>query len=161
MGGLYEMTDGTAKKYYALASMTLAMHDGHGLQYLLSDHLGSLVAITDSSGTLTSQQRYLPFGQIRTDVPSPNPPGTDFGYTFQRHLAPLGLMDYRARFYDPALGRFTQPLQPVPPLLYPLHRRRGLHHRRYRRSIGSAVPARLVRRKHGNPTGSPPRRFPR
>ena len=28
----------------------------------LTDHLGSTVAITDSNGTLTSQQRYLPFG---------------------------------------------------------------------------------------------------
>ncbi len=34
---------------------------------------------------------------------------TDFGYTGQRDLPDLGLMDYKARFYDDALARFTQP----------------------------------------------------
>jgi len=77
----------------------------------LTDHLGSTVAITDSNGTLTSQQRYLPFGGTRTNVTTPNSPGTDFGYTGQRQLdADMGgLMDYRARFYSPYLNRFIQP----------------------------------------------------
>ena len=34
---------------------------------------------------------------------------TDFGYTGQRNLDNLGLMDYKARFYDPTIGRFIQP----------------------------------------------------
>jgi RHS repeat-associated protein len=92
--------------------MTVAVNDGSGLQYLLTDHLGSVVAITNASGTLTSQQRYLPFGQVRTDVPPiPNSPitQTDFGYTGQRNLDSLGLMDYHARFYDATLMRWTQP----------------------------------------------------
>ncbi len=71
------------------------------------------MAVTDASGTLTSQQRYLPFGQPRADVSTPNPqfPITDLGYTGQRALDPGmgGLMDYHARFYSPTLGRFTQP----------------------------------------------------
>ncbi len=33
---------------------------------------------------------------------------TDFGYTGQRAVESLGLMDYKARFYDPRLGRFAQ-----------------------------------------------------
>jgi len=76
-----------------------------GLQYFLTDHLGSTVAITDSNGTLTSQQRYLPFGGTRTNVTAPNSPGTDFGYTGQRQLdaGMGGLMDYKARFYSPML----------------------------------------------------------
>jgi len=82
-----------------------------GLQYFLTDHLGSTVAITDSNGTLTSQQRYLPFGGTRTNVTTPNSLGTDFGYTGQRQLdeGMGGLMDYKARFYSPMLGRFVQP----------------------------------------------------
>ncbi len=69
---------------------------GTGLQYLLTNHLGSVVATTDSTGTLTSQQRFLPFGGVRSDVPSANVPSTDCGYTGQRNLdAEIGLMDYR------------------------------------------------------------------
>ncbi len=94
----------------------VAMRDETGLKYLLSDHLGSLVAITDDSGTLITQQRYLPFGGERTDVPSPQSAGTDYGYTGQRNLDPGmgGLMDYRARFFSPTLGRFIQPDTIVP-----------------------------------------------
>jgi len=74
--------------------------------------LGSLLAVTDASGTLTSQQRYLPFGQVRDDVGSITQ--TDFGFTFQRNLPEAGLMDYDARFYLPALGRFSQPDTLIP-----------------------------------------------
>jgi RHS repeat-associated protein len=39
---------------------------------------------------------------------------TDRRFTGQRWEANLGLYDYRARFYDPALGRFLQPDPLVP-----------------------------------------------
>jgi len=92
-----------------------------GLQYFLIDHLGSTVAITDSNGTLTSQQRYLPFGGTLTNVTAPNSPGTDFGYTGQRQLdaGMGGLMDYKARFYSPYLNRFTQPDTLIPGMFNP------------------------------------------
>ena len=68
------------------------------------------------TGTLISQQRYLPFSEARTNIPSPNLPGTDFGYTAQRDLDPGmgGLMDYKARFYSPYLNRFIQPDTLIP-----------------------------------------------
>jgi RHS repeat-associated protein len=77
--------------------------------------LSSVVAITDATGTLTSQQRYLPFGQVRTNVVTPNSQSamTDLSYTGQRDLG-MGLMDYHARFYSPVLGRFTQPDTLIP-----------------------------------------------
>ncbi|MCC6298907.1 MAG: RHS repeat-associated core domain-containing protein [Anaerolineales bacterium] len=110
MGGQYELKDGAVKKYYSIAGMMVAVNDGTGLQYLLTDHLGSTVAVTNSSGTLTSQQRYLPFGAARI---IPNSPilGTDFGYTGQRLLdsGMGGIMDYKARFFSPYLNHFTQP----------------------------------------------------
>ena len=95
---------------------------GSDLVYFLTDHLGSVAAVTDASGVLVGEQpwasaqdrRYLPFGRVRADVGTPITQ-TDFGYTGQRALDvqgntfPLGLMDYQARFYDSALGRFTQP----------------------------------------------------
>jgi hypothetical protein len=47
MGGAYETTveTGTEKKYYSIAGQTIAMNDGTGMKYLLTDHLGSVVAI--------------------------------------------------------------------------------------------------------------------
>jgi RHS repeat-associated protein len=83
-----------------------------GLKYLLTDQLGSVVAVTNVSGALLSQQRYLPFGQVRTDVGTVSE--TDFGYTGQRAVGDLGLMDYHARMYDAALGRFIQPDNIIP-----------------------------------------------
>jgi hypothetical protein len=103
-GGMYEVTGNDARKYYSFGGQTVAMHDGSGLQYFLSDHLGSIVAVTDASGTLISQQRYLPFGGVREDVG--NISQTDYGYTGQRNLdSGIGLMDYKARFYSPYINR--------------------------------------------------------
>ena len=39
---------------------------------------------------------------------------TDFGYTGQRALGDLGLMDYHARMYNPLLMRFVQPDSIIP-----------------------------------------------
>ena len=82
------------------------------LIYLLTDHLGSVVAVTEADGALVGEQRFMPFGQVRTDTGTVTQ--TDYGYTGQRNLDAqqnaysLGLMDYHPRFYDPLLGRFTQ-----------------------------------------------------
>jgi RHS repeat-associated protein len=89
------------------------------LKYFLTDHLGSVVVVTDTDGALLSQQRYMPFGQVRTDVGN-GVDQTDFGYTGQRDMDAqgnqysLGLMDYRARMYSPLLGSFIQPDSIVP-----------------------------------------------
>jgi RHS repeat-associated protein len=73
------------------------------------------VAVTNSSGTLTSQQRYLPFGGTRAILNSPIL-ATDFGYTGQRLLdsGMGGIMDYKARFYSVYLNRFIQPDSIIP-----------------------------------------------
>jgi RHS repeat-associated protein len=86
---------------------------GSGLNYFLTDHLGSVVAVVNPGGGLVSQQRYMPFGEVRTDVGTITQ--TDFGYTGQRNLDAqgnsfsTGLMDYKARFYDPYINRFISP----------------------------------------------------
>ncbi|MCE9646910.1 MAG: DUF11 domain-containing protein [Chloroflexi bacterium] len=114
-GGAYEVTGTAVKKYYSFGGQTV-MRDANGLQYFLTDHLGSVVAITDTSGTLVSQQRYLPFGGVRSNVTTPNDPSSDFGYTGQRLLDSGigGLMDYKARFYSPYITHFSQPDSIVP-----------------------------------------------
>jgi len=63
----------------------------------------------NASGGLLSQNRYMPFGEVRGNISSSPITQTDFGYTGQRDIAAMGLMDYKARFYSPTLMRFTQP----------------------------------------------------
>jgi RHS repeat-associated protein len=67
----------------------------------------------DRCEELRSKKRYLPFGQVRPDVGSIME--TDFGYTGQRDLDAqeniysLGLIGYKARFYDSFITRFIPP----------------------------------------------------
>src|SRR5258706_9534158 len=111
-GVAYEVTGSSVKKYYSFGGQTVAMKDASGLQYFLTDHLGSVVAVTNSSGTLTSQQRYLPFGQERADVGTIAQ--TDYGYTGQRDDSYIKLLDFNFRWMDPLLGRFVSPDDIVP-----------------------------------------------
>jgi RHS repeat-associated protein len=71
------------------------------LTYLHSDRLGSVIATTDSTGTVTNKSKYSPFGE---NVPV----GTTFGFTGQRYDAETGLYYYKNRHYSPAVGRFLQ-----------------------------------------------------
>ena len=68
--------------------------------------------VSAATGEVVAQQRYLPFGSVRWRTHTPLP--TDRQYTGQRWDDALGLYDYKARYYDPALGRFIQPDTIVP-----------------------------------------------
>ncbi len=57
---------------------------------MITDHLGSVVATTSASGALISQQRYMPFGQVRTITSGPITQ-TDFGFTGQRNNSYINL----------------------------------------------------------------------
>jgi RHS repeat-associated protein len=111
-GGAYEIrSDGAIFKYYNFQGQSIVneydpIEDEWKLSYLLTDHLSSVVAVTDASGALLSQQRYLPFGGERTNIGAISQ--TDYGYTGQRDLD-MGLIDYKFRFYSPLLGRFILP----------------------------------------------------
>jgi RHS repeat-associated protein len=79
------------------------MREGGILTYLHTDHLGSASLATDATGGVASEMRYYPYGQTRSGTMD-----TDRRYTGQRWEAGIGLYDYNARYYDPALGRFVQ-----------------------------------------------------
>ncbi len=78
----------------------------------LRTSLGSVSAIVDGSGNLLSEQRYLPFGEVHAEVGTISQ--TDFSFTGQRSISMLSIMDYIARMYDPAIGRFVQPDTIIP-----------------------------------------------
>jgi RHS repeat-associated protein len=90
-------------KYYHLGGQRVAMREGGILTYLHTDHLGSASLATDATGGVTSEMRYYPYGETRSGTMD-----TDRRYTGQRWEAGIGLYDYNARYYDPALGRFVQ-----------------------------------------------------
>jgi RHS repeat-associated protein len=76
--------------------------DSGGARDFLTDALGSTVALTDSSGTVQTQYAYEPFGKTTsTGQTSTN----SFEYTGRENDA-TGLYFDRARYYNPALGRF-------------------------------------------------------
>jgi RHS repeat-associated protein len=80
-------------------------HDGN-VSWLHADHLGSIVALTDSGGGNPVINRYDEYG-----VPASTNTGR-FQYTGQVWLGEVGLYYYKARMYSPVLGRFLQ-IDPV------------------------------------------------
>jgi RHS repeat-associated protein len=84
----------------------LVWYEGTGTgdrRWLHADERGSIVAITDAAGAMTARNRYDEYG-----LPASTNVGR-FQYTGQKWLPQLALYDYKARTYDPRLGRFLQP----------------------------------------------------
>lgn len=71
-------------------------------RFLHSDHQGSVVALTDGTGTVVQTNTYDPYG-----VPGIDNDGR-FAYTGQTYLSELGMHYYKARVYYPQIGRFLQ-----------------------------------------------------
>jgi RHS repeat-associated protein len=71
-----------------------------GVSYFLTDHLGSAAALTDGSGNIVEQDSYDSFGN------SSGSTRTRYGYTGRERDSETGLYYYRARWYDPQIGRF-------------------------------------------------------
>jgi RHS repeat-associated protein len=109
VGNHYEVTNGNALKYYYFGKQRVAMRVGtNPVTYLHTDHLGSTSA---TSGASVSSQNYYAFGNIRSTTGTVP---TDFGFTGQRRDSYIKLIQMGARWYDPDLGRFTQPDSIVP-----------------------------------------------
>ena len=80
----------------------LARYSNSGDKTLLTDALGSVIALADNSGNVMTQYKYSPFGEtVATGEASDN----SLQYT-GRENDNTGLDYYRARYYDPQLKRF-------------------------------------------------------
>ena len=87
----------------------IAARDGAGTggeHWYHADLAGSVRMLTTRGGTPAASYDYAPFGELRNATA--DPPYNPFLYTGQRHDAELHTYDFRAREYDPALGRFLQ-----------------------------------------------------
>jgi RHS repeat-associated protein len=91
--------------YYYAGSVRVAMRQGERVTYLLADHLGSTQVTADEQGSELGRYLYTAWGETRQVS---GETATDRLYTGQRQEAEIGLYYYNARWYDPALGRFTQ-----------------------------------------------------
>jgi RHS repeat-associated protein len=70
--------------------------------YYHSNHQGSVIATTNSSGAVLNRYTYGPFGESAALT------GTTHGYTGQRYDSETGLYYFKMRQYLPKLGRFLQ-----------------------------------------------------
>jgi RHS repeat-associated protein len=87
------------------ADEPLVWYEGSGTtdrRFLHADERGSIVAISNSSGIVTNVNTYDEYGK-----PGAGNVGR-FQYTGQKWYGGLGLYDYKARMYQPSLGRFMQ-----------------------------------------------------
>jgi RHS repeat-associated protein len=77
---------------------------GQGTAWYLPDHLGSVRDIVNASGQLIDHIDYNSFGLVVSET---NPSAGDrFKFTGREFDPVLAMYYYRARFYDPILGRF-------------------------------------------------------
>jgi RHS repeat-associated protein len=74
-----------------------------GWAYQHPDALGSVRQLTDEAGQVTQARFYSPFGVPTVAVGTP---AGSFGFAGEQRDAASGLIFLRARYYDPALGRF-------------------------------------------------------
>ncbi len=69
---------------------------------LLTDGLGSTIAMSSSAAATTANYVYSPYG----DTVKTGTDATPLEYTGRENDGPTGLYYYRARYYSPQLGRF-------------------------------------------------------
>jgi RHS repeat-associated protein len=85
----------------------LVWYEGSGTatrRYHHADERGSVIAASDGSGNLVgSINRYDDYGSPQGGAITGR-----FGYTGQAWIPEFGMYDYRARIYNPAMGRFMQ-----------------------------------------------------
>jgi RHS repeat-associated protein len=93
-------------------------------QYYHGNHLGSASVITDQNGNLKQKIEYMPYGTYRYGT-SPNQqmgtydydttfPNANYTFTDQEDDDETGLYNYKARLYDPQIGRFISADSIVP-----------------------------------------------
>jgi len=80
--------------------------DSSAIYYYHYDGSGSVVALSDSYGTSRQSYEYGAYGRVRAeDIDFKANP---YMYTGRRFDYETGLYYYRARYYNPYIGRFLQ-----------------------------------------------------
>jgi len=119
----------------------LAMQDGAAPTYYVADHLGSVVQATNASGVVTLARKYDPWGNMLSGAGS-----AGWAYTGREWDPGIGLYYYKARYYDPRVGRFLSQ--------DPIGRKGGLNPYRYVRNAPQGIGIPEVRAKNPATTRS-------
>lgn len=100
----------------ALAAGFVAAPAGAQVQYIHTDALGSVVAVTDANRNVIERREFAPYGDQL------NAPAADRGPGYTGHVEDglTGLTYMQQRYYDPAIGRFLS-VDPVGPLSNPIN----------------------------------------
>jgi RHS repeat-associated protein len=94
------LSDGSNTYLYGLNR--IAQQNIVGRQYYLGDAPGSVRQLVNPVGAVTLARSYEPFGKLLSTAGNPL---TRYGYTGE-WTDPTNLIYLRARYYDPATGRF-------------------------------------------------------
>ena len=81
----------------------LAVQQGTNTYYYHADGLGSITALSNTSGNVVQTYSYDSFGNITATGNISQP----FTYTGREYDSETGMYFYRARYYDPKVGRFV------------------------------------------------------
>ncbi|ETA66626.1 RHS repeat-associated core domain [Methanolobus tindarius DSM 2278] len=99
----YEIDNGTATSYFFRDDERIAKQTDEGMEWYLSDHLGSTTLLINESGLEVERTEYYPYGQVQSG-------GLEkYGFTGQENDADTELMYYGARYYSPEYRIFVQP----------------------------------------------------
>jgi RHS repeat-associated protein len=98
---LVEITGGNSTAY--LHGHDLLAEEDTAWTWHLNDGLGSVRQLTGGNGDVTLTQGYTPFGLLLWQE---GDTATTYGFTGEQQDPAVGLVFLRARYYDPATGRF-------------------------------------------------------
>lgn len=99
--------------------VAMVVKDASGYHYypVFTDHLGSIVKVTDETGATVAEQNFDAWGRERNPASwkydmafaLPKPNWLYRGYTGHEMLSEYGLINMNGRMYDPANGRMLRP----------------------------------------------------
>jgi RHS repeat-associated protein len=98
---LTQYKSGTYTDFIKLGKQTVAEIKAGVITYQHSDVLGSPIAESNGSATITKRFHYKPFGERMETFAT-----DDTGYTGHQFDQALGLTYMQQRYYDPLIGRF-------------------------------------------------------
>jgi RHS repeat-associated protein len=103
--GLGWRSAGTVTQYFTRdEDGTPLSQRGTAAGYYLRDALGSITGLTDAAGTLTHKHKYDPYGNVTAST------GNELHLRFAGgYQGTAGLIHFGERFYNPDIGRWTQP----------------------------------------------------
>ena len=92
-------------KHIFAGTRRIASKTGTSVSYYHPDHLGGMNVVTNDSGAVAATNFYYPYGgDWKTSGNVSN-----YKFTDQEKDPETGIYYYKARYYDPVIGRFTSP----------------------------------------------------